>query len=114
MLTAILPILAVASVQSYDLVGTRTCLAGSWGEHSTVEWRVQLGLYNDAAHADAIALRFQKRGIAAETWIAAWLAGDAEPEVVVTPALHDRAAAEKLARRLGHHSFARAYTVWSH
>jgi hypothetical protein len=108
---------AAASPASYDLVPPRRCLAGSWGDASSLEWRVQLGVFDDADGADRFIARLARRGIAAERYAGAWLVGDdREPQVVVSATLPASAAARKKAvarhRRVVADAFARRYRVW--
>lgn len=104
-----------AAAPTYDLVGTRVCLAGNWGQSHHREWRVQLGVFDDERGADRLARVATAFGLATETYIGAWLAGDREPVVVVSPPFRSRSAARLAARRYrvaAAAAFARDFTIW--
>jgi hypothetical protein len=102
---------------AHELVESQVCLAESWGTSSRREWRVQFGVFDDPVRAQALERELQARGLAAETYLAAWLAGDErEPRSVVSAAYRSRVFAERAARRhRGSHGDAmvRQFIVWS-
>lgn len=101
---------------TYDLVEPQVCLAGSWGSSSRLEWRVQLGVFDEPNHAEALASSLRARGLCVETYLAAWLAGgDREPRVVVSSAYASRDLAERAAsdyRGNGSDAMVRRFVVW--
>jgi hypothetical protein len=108
---------AMASpLPSYDLVDPRVCLAGEWGRSTRYEWRIQLGLFNHERAADRRARVVARRGLATESYIAAWLArDDREPIVVVSRSFKSRRAALRAIRRYRAavpRAFARRYERW--
>ena len=111
-----LPTSAQASPRDYDLVPPLRCLAGNWGTPA-VEWRVQVGVFNNAEGAKAMEGVLTLLGLPAERYIAVWrLDPDNEPQVVVSRAYRTRAAAERAARRYRRvtgGAIVRRFTVWS-
>lgn len=103
-LVALLATTAVdAKPKSFDLVPPFTCTAGGiLGEPGKIQWRLQLGVFEEEAGAAALEERLGRRGVGAERFLATWLVDDnREPLVVVsTTTYRNAAAATRAARRL--------------
>jgi hypothetical protein len=99
-----------------DLVPPTTCLAGSWGQSSRIEWRVQLGVFDDHAAASRFASALRAKGLGADEYVAAWrVRDDKEPIAVVS---HAQSSREAAARAVGRYraaapgAFTRRYRIW--
>lgn len=107
---------AAANAPLPNLVPPRTCLAGSWGQSSQLEWRVQLGVFDDHAAASRFARALRAKGFAADEYVAAWRVRDEkEPIAVVSNAQPSHEATARAARRYAAAApgaFARRYRVW--
>lgn len=99
-----------------ELVNPLRCLAGEWGKSARVEWRVQLGVFDDRDVAERFAARLRAKGLPVDEYVAASLArGDREPIVVVSGAQTSRRAAARVAKRFAAAApgaFVRRYKVW--
>jgi hypothetical protein len=98
--------------EDYDLVEPLRCLAGSWGESSRQEWRVQLGVFDDPEGAARFVDSLTARGLLAERYAGVWLVGDNdEPQVVVSPEMAPDADTSAYRAVVGD-AFLRRFRVW--